>query len=83
MQMRLFQKLTPEPHVSFHLQEFSASITQRSLAAILGSLGLPHTEQHKTLKQNKNKGKKRWGEQREESRMGEIGQIRPGFVYPH
>lgn len=42
MQMCLFQKLTPEPHVSFHLEEFSlASTTQSSLVAVLGSLGLP------------------------------------------
>ena len=54
--MRLFQKLTPEPHVSFHLEEFSLPASHSSsLAAILGSLGLPHTEHHKTLKQNTTK----------------------------
>lgn len=49
MQMRLFQKLTPEPHVSFHLEEFSfPHTTQSSLLVVLRSPGLPCVKQNKT-----------------------------------
>lgn len=42
MQMCQFQKLTPEPHVSFHLEEFSlAKAIESSLVVFLRSQGFP------------------------------------------
>jgi len=62
MQMRLFQKLTPEPHVSFHLEEFSLPASPgAALPLPWGHPGFPAQNatkpQHKT-KQNKTKEKK-------------------------